>query len=49
MPFAIVRNDITHMRVDAIVNSANPRPIVGQGTDSAIHEKAVPGCCRPES
>lgn len=29
MPFAIVRNDITKMQVDAIVNSANPRAIVG--------------------
>ena len=42
MPFAIVRNDITNMWVDAIVNSANPRPIVGLGTDSRIHEKAGP-------
>lgn len=43
MPFEIVRNDITNMCVDAIVNSANPRPIVGLGTDSRIHEKAGPG------
>lgn len=43
MPFEIVRNDITHMSVDAIVNSANPRPMVGLGTDSRIHEKAGPG------
>ena len=42
MPFQIVRNDITRMQVDAIVNSANPRPVIGQGTDSAIHEKAGP-------
>ena len=42
MPFEIVRNDITNMRVDAIVNSANPRPVVGLGTDSGIHEKAGP-------
>ena len=42
MPFEIVRNDITSMRVDAIVNSANPRPVVGLGTDSSIHEKAGP-------
>lgn len=42
MPFEIVRNDITKMRVDAIVNSANPRPIVGLGTDSAVHEAAGP-------
>lgn len=42
MPFEIVRNDITKMRVDAIVNSANPRPVVGLGTDSSIHEAAGP-------
>ena len=42
MPFTIVRNDITHMRVDAIVNSANPLPVVGLGTDSMIHERAGP-------
>lgn len=42
MPFEIVRNDITHMCVDAIVNSANPRPVVGLGTDSSIHKKAGP-------
>ena len=42
MPFEIVRNDITNMRVDAIVNTANPRPVVGPGTDSSIHEKAGP-------
>lgn len=42
MPFEIVRNDITNMKVDAVVNSANPRPIIGLGTDSRIHEKAGP-------
>ena len=42
MAFQIVRNDITNMCVDAIVNSANPRPVVGLGTDSSIHEKAGP-------
>lgn len=42
MPFQIVRNDIANMQVDAIVNTANPMPVVGQGVDSAIHEKAGP-------
>ena len=42
MPFEIVRNDITKMVVDAIVNTANPRPVIGAGTDSMIHEAAGP-------
>ena len=42
MPFEIVRNDITNMCVDAIVNTANPWPIIGRGTDSQIHKKAGP-------
>lgn len=42
MPFEIVRNDITKMTVDAIVNTANPRPVIGLGTDSMIHEAAGP-------
>ncbi len=40
MPFAIVRNDIVHMQTDAIVNTANPEPVVGAGVDSRIHKKA---------
>lgn len=42
MPFEIVRNDITNMQVDAIVNTANPRPIIGAGVDTMIHKKAGP-------
>lgn len=42
MPFEIVRNNIVHMQVDAIVNTANPEPIVGAGTDAGIHAKAGP-------
>ncbi|STO01732.1 O-acetyl-ADP-ribose deacetylase [[Eubacterium] infirmum] len=40
MPFEIVRNDIVNMKVDAIVNTANPRPIIGAGTDKGVHDKA---------
>ena len=42
MPFEIVRNDITKMDVDAIVNTANPRPVIGAGADAAIHTAAGP-------
>ena len=42
MPFEIVRNDIVNMRVDAIVNTAYPRPVVGSGVDTLIHAKAGP-------
>ena len=42
MPFELVRNDIAEMTADAIVNTANPQPIVGHGVDAAIHKKAGP-------
>ena len=40
MPLLIVRNNITEMNVDAIVNTANPLPMVGSGVDNAIYTKA---------
>ena len=43
MPFEIVRNDIVNMQVDAVVNTANPNPVIGSGVDNAIHQKAGHG------
>ena len=40
MPFKIVRNDITEMKTEAIVNTANSRPMVGTGCDSAVYRAA---------
>ncbi|MBE5955639.1 MAG: RNase III inhibitor [Lachnospiraceae bacterium] len=40
MPFKIVRNDLTKMQVDAIVNTANPKPKYSSGTDTAVYKAA---------
>lgn len=40
MALKIVRNDITLMKTDAIVNTANPEVTVGAGCDSAIYKAA---------
>lgn len=40
MPFRIERNDITKVHTEAIVNTANPMPTVGSGTDAAVYTAA---------
>lgn len=40
MSFRVVRNDITKMDVEAIVNTANPRVAVGAGCDKDVYKAA---------
>ena len=42
MPLQIIRQDITKMRVDAIVNTTNEEMIGYSGVDLAVHEGASP-------
>ncbi len=40
MPLHIIRNNIVNMECDAIVNTTNPYPQIGSGTDSAVYAAA---------
>jgi len=40
MPLSIIREDITRIHADAIVCTANPHPIIGSGSESAVYAVA---------
>ncbi len=40
MSFQIVRNDITKMNTEAIVNMASAHPVAGAGCDSTVYKVA---------
>lgn len=45
MPLKIIRNDITKVKADIIVNSANPKPVYANGTDAAIMKQQEKSSC----
>ena len=45
MAFKIIRNDITKVSADAIVNTANPFPVIGRGTDKTYIMQLVGRNC----
>ena len=42
MPLQIIRQDITKMKVDAIVNTTNEEMVGYSGVDLAVHQAAGP-------